>query len=55
MKRAKYHTQFSVSLPKQVISKIKTLAEQSEVSAAAWIRKVIQNALQDEQKKEETK
>ena len=53
MTRAKFHTQFSVSLPEQVISRIKTLADKAEISAAAWIRKAIQKALQDDQKKEE--
>jgi metal-responsive CopG/Arc/MetJ family transcriptional regulator len=55
MKKAKLQTQFSVSLPLQVISKIKTLAGKAEISAAAWIRKAIQNALQIDQKKEEIK
>ncbi len=53
MKKTKLQTQFSVSLPLQVISKIKTLAEKTEISAAAWIRKAIQRALQDDQKKED--
>ena len=55
MQRAKYHTQFSVSLPEEVISKIKTLADKAEISAAAWIRKAIQKALKDDQKKEDIK
>ncbi|GAB4490100.1 MAG: hypothetical protein OHK006_22510 [Thermodesulfovibrionales bacterium] len=55
MKKAKYQTQFSVSLPKQVISRIKALADKAEVSAAAWIRRVIQKKLQNEPGKEDAK
>lgn len=53
MKKTKLQKQFSVSLSSQVISKIKVLAEKAEISAAAWIRKAIQKALQDDQKKED--
>ena len=48
MTKAKYGRQLSVSLSKQIISQIRALANQTEISMASWIRKAIEQALKTE-------